>query len=131
MGVAMDLFECFQRRRLGKGLVAAQAGDEIDGFSDGHGDAKIEAHPFMIAGLARDFFEPVRHVRLRAQVELHVGIDGKAVVASFAHAAPFSVGLHEALINAECVLLANGTLNGGEPRFNFLDGRAGHERFST
>ena len=122
----MDLFECFQRRRLGKGLMTTQAGDEIDGFSDGHGDSEIEAHPFVIAGLARDFFEPVGHVRLRAQVELHVGIDGEAVVASFADATPFPIGLHEALINAECVLLANGALNRAEPRFNFLDGRAGH-----
>ena len=31
-------------------LLARGTGQEIDGFSDGHGDTKIEAHAFVLAG---------------------------------------------------------------------------------
>jgi hypothetical protein len=111
--------------------LAAQAGYEIDRFSDRHGGPEVKADTPMVAGCAGNLFQPVGHVRLCAQVELHVGIYREAVKAAFADTTPIPIVLHEAFIDAEGVLLADGALDSAESRFYFLNGRTGHGSCSS
>ena len=97
----MELFKGFQRGLLGEGSLTASACQEIDRLADGHGDAKIEAYPFLVAGLTGHLLEPVGDIRLCPQVELHIRVDGEAVVAFFADATPFTICLHKALIDSK------------------------------
>jgi hypothetical protein len=55
----------------------------------------------MITGRARDLFQAIRNVRLGAQIKLHIRVDGKAVVAFFADATPFTIRLRKPLINSK------------------------------
>ncbi|SLM47967.1 protein of unknown function [Nitrospira japonica] len=120
------LFEGFQEGLFRKGTLAVQTGHEVNGFTDGHGDPEIQADPAMIAGGTGDLLQPVGHIRLGAQIEFHVCIDRKAIEAFLAHPAPFTVGLHEALVDAEAGPLADRTLHGGQPGFDVRNGEMGH-----
>jgi len=86
---------------LGEGFFAAVAGQEIDRLSDGHGGAKIEAQALVIAGRAGHLLEPVGDIRLCAQVELHIRVNGEAVEAFFADAPPLTIRLCKALVDSE------------------------------
>lgn len=121
-----ELFKGFQRGLFREGSTAPTAGDEVDRLPHRHRDPKIKTHPPMVTGGTGNFLEAIRNIRLRAEVELHIGIDGKAVVASFADATPFPVGLHESLINAERAFFANGALDATETLFNLFDGWTAH-----
>jgi hypothetical protein len=79
--------------------LARGTGQEIDGFSDGHGGTKIEVYASLIAGRTGHLLEPVGDIRLRAQVELHICVDWEGVVAFSTDAAPFTICLHRALID--------------------------------
>ena len=96
-----ELFKGFQGGALRERLLARGTGQEIDGFSDGHGDTKIEAHAFVLAGRTGHLLEPVGDIRLCPQVELHIRVNGEAVVAFFTDATPFTICLHKALIDSK------------------------------
>jgi len=98
-GVKGELFKRFQRGTLRVCFLARSASQKIDRFSDGHGDAKIKAHPFVITGRAGHFFKPVGNIRLCALVEFHICVDGEGVVAFSTDAAPFTICLHGAFID--------------------------------
>ncbi|HKC94367.1 MAG TPA: hypothetical protein VKB81_10165, partial [Nitrospira sp.] len=125
------LFEGFQRGFLREGALAIAAGYEIDGLANGHGGTEIQAYTTMVAGGARDFLEPIRHVRLRAEIELHVGVDWKTVEAFLADATPFAICLHKPLIDPEAGSLADGALHCCQPRFDFLNCQSRHCNLST
>jgi hypothetical protein len=63
---------------------------------------------------------------LRAQIKLHVGVNGKAVVALLADSPPFAVGLHESLIDSETRPFTDCALYGGEALFDFFGGQGRH-----
>jgi hypothetical protein len=92
-------FKRFQGGTLWVCFLARGTGQEIDGFSDRHGDTKIEAYASLIAGRTGHFFKPVGDIRLCAQVELHIRVDWEGVVAFSADASPFTVRLHKAFID--------------------------------
>ena len=75
----------------------------------------------MVTGSARNFPESIGDIRLRTEIELHVGIDRETVKALLADAAPFPVRLHEPLINTESGFLTNGTFHRCQSRFDFLN----------
>jgi hypothetical protein len=120
------LFEGFQRGLFREGSLATAAGHEIDGLADGHGGAEIQAHAPMVAGGARNFPESIGDIRLRAEIELHVGIDRETVKALLADAAPFPVRLHKPLIDAEAGPLTDGAFHGCQSGFDFLNRRCRH-----
>mgnify|MGYP007034351200 CR=1 FL=1 len=97
----MELFKGLQRGLLGKGFLAAVAGQKIDRFADGHGGAKIEAYALEIAGRTRHLLKPVGDIRLGAQVELHVRVNGEAIEAFFTDPAPFAIRLRKSLIDSK------------------------------
>jgi hypothetical protein len=121
-----ELFECLQRRLFGELPFAVAARDEIDRFPDRHGGSKIQADASVITGCTGDLFEMIGDVRLGAEIELHIGIDGKTVEALLTHPPPFAVRLHETLINAEARLLADGAFRGPQSLLDFLNGRSRH-----
>jgi hypothetical protein len=67
----------------------------------------------VITGGTGDFSQAIGDVRLGAEIELHVGIDGKTVKAFLTNTPPFAVSLHKALIDAEAGLLADRAFRGG------------------
>ena len=90
-GVKRELFKCFQGGTFRERRLARCAGQEVDGFADGHGDTKIEAHPSLIAGRTGHLFEPVGYIRLCTQVEVHIRVDREAVATFLTDTAPLSV----------------------------------------
>lgn len=80
----------------------------------------------MVAEGARDFLEPIRHIRLRAEIEFHVGVDWKTVEAFLADTTPFAIRLHKSLIDPEAGSFANGASYACQPRFDFLNCQPGH-----
>ena len=116
-----ELFERFERRILGEFALASAAGDKIDRFPHGHSRPKIQTHSAVITDRTGDFSQPIRDVRLRPELELHIGIYGEAVNTLPAHTPPFAVRLHESLIDAEIGLLADRALGRAEPSFDLLD----------
>lgn len=81
----------------------------------------------MVAGRAGNLLESIRHVRLGAEIEFHIGIDREAIETLFADAPPFAIILHKALINSETAAFADGALNRGKPGFDGFDGWIRHE----
>jgi len=81
----------------------------------------------MIAGRAGNVLESIGHVRLGAEIEFHISIDGEAVEAFFTDAPPFPVGFHQSLIDPKTTAFADGALNRGEPGFDSLDSGVRHE----
>jgi len=120
------LFEGFQRGFLREGALAIAAGYEVDGLSNRHRSPEVQAHTTMVAGGAGNFLEPIRHIRLRAEIELHVGVDWKTVEAFLADATPFAIRLHKPLIDPEAGSLADGALHGCQTRFDFLNCQSRH-----
>ncbi len=104
-------------------MATSVAGHEIDGFPHGHVDAEIQGHAALLAGRAGNVAKPVGHVRLRAEIELHVGMHRKGVPAFQAGALPFAVRLHGSSIDHELTLLAHGTADGLQAGFDLLDTR--------
>lgn len=80
----------------------------------------------MVTGGAGNLFQTIGHVRLRAQIELHVGMDRKSVVAFFADAAPFTVRSLDSFIDPEAGLFANGAGYRAEAPFHFLLSESDH-----
>jgi hypothetical protein len=78
--------------------LARGTGQKINGFSDGHGDAKIEAHALVITGWTGHLFEAIGDIWLCAKVELHICVDWEGVIAFSTDAAPFTVCLHKSFI---------------------------------
>lgn len=62
----------------------------------------------MVAGGARDLFQPKGDIRLCAQVKLCVGMDREDVIAILADTPPFAVSAHEPFIKAETGLFTDG-----------------------
>lgn len=81
----------------------------------------------MVAGCAGDLLESIRHVRLGAEIEFHIGVDREAVETFLADAPPFAIILHKPLIDSETAAFADGALNRGKPGFDGFDGRIRHE----
>lgn len=121
-----ELFEGFEGGLLGKLPLAVAARNEVDRFPDRHGGSKIQADASVITGCTGDLFEMIGDVRLGAEIELHIGIDGKTVKALPTHPPPFAVRLHETLINAEAGLLADSAFRGPQSLLDFLNGRSRH-----
>lgn len=80
----------------------------------------------MVTGGAGNLFQPVGHVRLRAQIKLHVGMDRKSVVAFLADASPFTVGPLDSFIDSEAGLFTNGAGYRAEAPFHFLLSNSDH-----
>lgn len=80
----------------------------------------------MVAGGARDFSQAVGDIRLRAEIEFHVGVDWETVEAFLADTTPFAIRLHKSLIDPEAGSLTNGAFHACQPRFNFLNCQSGH-----
>lgn len=74
----------------------------------------------MVTGGAGNLFQSIGHVRLCAQIELHVGMDRESVVAFFADAAPFTVRPLDSFIDPEAGLFANGAGYRAESPLHFL-----------
>jgi len=129
VAILAELFEGFKRGVFGEGPLATAAGHKVNGFPDGHGRAKVQAHTAVITDGAGDVLEAIGHVGLRAEIKLHIGIDRKAVKALLTDTPPFAVRLHEPLIDAEAGLLADGALYVAQSLFDLLDRQWRHERY--
>jgi len=99
--VKRGLFKGFQGGLLRICFLARGTCQEIDGFSDGHGDTKIEAYASLIAGRTGHFFKSVGNIRLCTKVKLHIRVYWESVVAFSADAAPFTVCLHRAFVDSK------------------------------
>lgn len=115
-----ELFKGFQRRLFRELPLTGLAGHEIIGVSYGHRGSEIQDYPSMVTGGAGNLFQSVGHVRLCAQIKLHVGMDRKSVVAFLADAPPFTVRPHESFIDPEAGLFTNGAGYRAEAPFHFL-----------
>lgn len=74
----------------------------------------------MVTGGAGNLFQSIGHVRLRAQIELHVGMNRKSIVAFLADASPFTVRPLDSFIDPEAGLFANGAGYRAESPLHFL-----------
>lgn len=80
----------------------------------------------MVACRAGNLLEPKRHIGLRPQIELHVGIDRERVKAFLADASPVPVRSHKSFIDGEVGLFADGALDRVQPTFYFLLSNSHH-----
>jgi hypothetical protein len=119
MGLA-ELFKGFQRRLFRELPLTGLARHEIIGVAHRHRSSEIQTDPPMVTGGAGNLFQSIGHVRLCAQIKLHVGMDRKSVVAFLADAAPFTVVPHEPFIDSETGRFTNGAGYRAKTPFYFL-----------
>ncbi len=80
----------------------------------------------MVASRAGDFLEPQRDIGLRAQIELHVGIDRERIKTFLAETTPVTVCAHEPFVDGKTRLFTDGAGHRAQAPFHFLLGQRNH-----
>jgi hypothetical protein len=100
--------------------------DEIIGIPHRECSSKIEIYSLMVTGRAGNLLQPERHIRLCPQIELHIGVDGKGVIAFLADAPPVTVCSHEPFVDSEAGLFADSAWDRVQATFHLLLGEGDH-----
>jgi len=92
---------------LRKCVAAGLAGHEIEGFTDGHDDAKVQLDPATLTPEAGNRFQQIGHIRLRPLIPLHIRIHRKEISTLQADTFPLAIRLHTPPINAKRIGFAD------------------------
>lgn len=116
----------FQKRLFGKRTPTMETGHEIAGLPHGHGDAKVERDPALMAMGTHNVFESIGNVRLGLEIKLHIRIDRKVIMAVQTQCFPVPVVSDGSAVNGKPTLFANGALRETELILNVSHIRLWH-----